>query len=94
MSINEYVRKKNKARLKRNQQEKQQKNKDRLHLLRDRQYCKNCKRTVKVNRWTIGSTFIFILLLALGLIPGFIYLIWKIVKIGNRCPICRDDNFR
>jgi hypothetical protein len=49
-------------------------------------YCPSCKRNVQTNYdWNV---LVLVILLFLGLIPGLIYVVWKVIK-GRSCPICR-----
>ena len=83
--------------------------KEKLEDTQFREYCKNCKRHVKVNRWTAQSWGICILFLLPGLLtsmyyyhghfqvlwilPGILYVAWKLMN-KDKCPICKDNNFK
>ena len=50
-------------------------------------YCPKCQRNVDVSIWDTTSIIILIVLLLIGLLPGLIYLVYKLAKT-KRCSYC------
>lgn len=53
----------------------------------DIKYCPNCRRNVDISIWDTTSIIILIILLIIGLLPGLIYLVYKLAK-SKKCPNC------
>lgn len=49
-------------------------------------YCELCKRDVPGSRKF--NWILFIILMALGFVPGIIYCLFYLMKPANKCPIC------